>query len=154
MLLDAALLNIQHYKVGIKGKVKQSREWCSALPYHLGVVAIQKGSFGSSSTKVPTFYYIYMYTHNKLFSNSLCIYVWVYIYIYIHCLYIYIYIYIQKINYSEKISKTSIPDWHKFLTREYIYKYIYIVTFKKFTIHRNRLLKTSKDSLLDLVPRN
>ena len=32
MLLDAALLNTQHYKVRIKGKVEQSREWSSALP--------------------------------------------------------------------------------------------------------------------------
>ena len=30
---DAALLNTQHYKVRIKGKVKQSRERSSALPY-------------------------------------------------------------------------------------------------------------------------
>ena len=27
------LLNIQHYKVRIKGKVEQSREWSSALLY-------------------------------------------------------------------------------------------------------------------------
>ena len=33
MALDAALLNTQHYKVRIKGKVEQSREWSSALPY-------------------------------------------------------------------------------------------------------------------------
>ena len=33
MVLDAALLNIQHYKVRVKGKVKQSKEWSSALPY-------------------------------------------------------------------------------------------------------------------------
>ena len=33
MVLDTALLNTQHYKVGIKNKVKQSREWSSALPY-------------------------------------------------------------------------------------------------------------------------
>ena len=31
--LDAALLNIQHYKVRIKGKVEQVRERCSALSY-------------------------------------------------------------------------------------------------------------------------
>ena len=31
MVLDAALLNTQHYK----GKVEQSREWSSALPYTL-----------------------------------------------------------------------------------------------------------------------
>ena len=35
MVLDAALLNTQHYKVRIKGKVEQSREWSSALPYTL-----------------------------------------------------------------------------------------------------------------------
>ena len=35
MVLDAALLSIQHYKVTIKGKVKQSREWSSILPYTL-----------------------------------------------------------------------------------------------------------------------
>ena len=32
MVLDVALLNIQHYKVKIKGKVEQSRERNSALP--------------------------------------------------------------------------------------------------------------------------
>ena len=31
MVLDAALLNIQHYKVCIKGKVEQSREKSSTL---------------------------------------------------------------------------------------------------------------------------
>ena len=35
MVLDAALLNTQHSKVGIKGKVQQPREWSSALPYTL-----------------------------------------------------------------------------------------------------------------------
>ena len=39
MVLDAALLNTQYYEVRIKGKVKQSRERCSTLPQHLGVVA-------------------------------------------------------------------------------------------------------------------
>ena len=33
MLLDATLLSPQHYKVRIKGKVEQSREWSSTLPY-------------------------------------------------------------------------------------------------------------------------
>ena len=32
MVLDAFLLNTQHYKVCIKGKVEQSRERSSALP--------------------------------------------------------------------------------------------------------------------------
>ena len=40
MLLDAALLNIQHYKVRIKGKEEQSLEWSSTLD----VVAIENGS--------------------------------------------------------------------------------------------------------------
>ena len=33
MVLDASLLKTQQYKVGIKGKVEQSRESSSALPY-------------------------------------------------------------------------------------------------------------------------
>ena len=33
MVLDTSLLNTQQYKVRIKGKVKQSRERSSALPY-------------------------------------------------------------------------------------------------------------------------
>ena len=30
---DASLINTQYYKVRIKGKVEQSTEWSSALPY-------------------------------------------------------------------------------------------------------------------------
>ena len=33
MVLDATLLNTQHYEVRIKGKVEQSRELSGALPY-------------------------------------------------------------------------------------------------------------------------
>ena len=33
MVLDTTLLNTQHYKVRFKGKVEQSWEWSSALPY-------------------------------------------------------------------------------------------------------------------------
>ena len=33
MVLDAALLNAQHYKVRIKGKVEQSKQKSSTLPY-------------------------------------------------------------------------------------------------------------------------
>ena len=33
MVLSAALLNTQNYKVSIKSKVEQSRELSSALPY-------------------------------------------------------------------------------------------------------------------------
>ena len=33
MVLDTSLLNAQQYKVSIKGKLEQSRERSSALPY-------------------------------------------------------------------------------------------------------------------------
>ena len=46
VVLDAVLLNTQ-YKVRIKGRVEQSREWSSAFPYILVVVTIEKGAFGS-----------------------------------------------------------------------------------------------------------
>ena len=35
VVLDAALLNTQHYKVQIKGKGEQSSEWSSSLVYTL-----------------------------------------------------------------------------------------------------------------------
>ena len=49
MVLDAALLSTQHYKVRINGKVKQSKEWSGAL-LHSSVVAIEKGALMSPST--------------------------------------------------------------------------------------------------------
>ena len=48
MILDASLLNTQHYRVRTKGKVEQS-----------SVVAIEKGAFGSPSIKVANFTYFY-----------------------------------------------------------------------------------------------
>ena len=44
MILDVALLNTQHYKVRIK--------WSNQRK---GVLAIEKGTFGSTSTKVANF---------------------------------------------------------------------------------------------------
>ena len=41
MVLDATLLNTQHYEVRNKGKVEESRERSSVLPYTL---AIEKGA--------------------------------------------------------------------------------------------------------------
>ena len=35
MILEAASLRCQHYKVRIKGKMVKSKEWSSALPYIL-----------------------------------------------------------------------------------------------------------------------
>ena len=40
MVLDAVLLNTQHYKVRISGEVEQRP------PLHFGVVAFEKGAFG------------------------------------------------------------------------------------------------------------
>ena len=80
MVLDASLLNTQHYKVRIKGKVEPSRE--GVAPSHLGVVAIEKGAFGLPSTMVTNFTTIYIYIYILL-----CIYIICNIYI-IYTLYI------------------------------------------------------------------
>ena len=67
MVLVTSLLNTQHYKVRIKGKMEQSRKRSDTLP--IGVVAIEKCAFGSLSTTVAHFIYIYLY-----------IYIYIYIY--------------------------------------------------------------------------
>ena len=51
MVLDASLLNTQHYKVRIKSKEEKSKEKEQRPPRHFGVVAIEKGAYGSPSTK-------------------------------------------------------------------------------------------------------
>ena len=61
MVLDAALHNSQYYKVRIKGKVKQSREWSSTL-LHIGVVAIKKGTYRSPSNKVANLLVLFSYS--------------------------------------------------------------------------------------------
>ena len=53
MVFDTSLLNTQHYKVRIMGKVEQFRENSTAFSH--GVVAIEKGAFRSSSTKGDNF---------------------------------------------------------------------------------------------------
>ena len=55
MVLGVALLNYQHYKVRIKGKLKQSRETRSTLSQNDGMVAFEKGAFGLPSTTVTNF---------------------------------------------------------------------------------------------------
>ena len=57
MVLDTSLLNTRHYKVRIKGKVEPFKERSSTPALHLGVVTIEKGSFGSSSNTVANFTY-------------------------------------------------------------------------------------------------
>ena len=56
MVFDASLLNTQYYKVRIKGKLEQSKERRSAILLYLGIVAIEKGTFGSPSTMVVNLY--------------------------------------------------------------------------------------------------
>ena len=66
MAFDAALLNSQNDKVGIKSKVDQSREMELCPLLHLGVVGNEKGDIGSLLTTVPNFAfftYIYIYIY-------------------------------------------------------------------------------------------
>ena len=65
MVLDAALLNPQHYKFKIKGKVEYSGNVVAPYPT-FGVVAIEKGAFGSLLAKVANF----TYTRKKLFITE------------------------------------------------------------------------------------
>ena len=54
MVLDATLLNTQHYKVRIKGSgaIQGMKLWS---PLYIGVVAIEKGALMSPSTKIANF---------------------------------------------------------------------------------------------------
>ena len=62
IVLDVSLLNTQHYKVGINDKVEQSWERSSALNIIMmsRVVAFEKRVFGSPSTMVANFTFIYI----------------------------------------------------------------------------------------------
>ena len=72
MVLDAALLNTQHYKVSNKSKVEQSREGV-APSLNVGVVAIEKWAFGSPSTKVINFTFTYTsFIYQRFFFKSWC----------------------------------------------------------------------------------
>ena len=83
MVLDTSLLNIQHYKARIEGKVEQSRERSSY------VVAIERGAFWSPSTTAANFtFFIISWEDISLFipppkkwmylwkGNNLPIYLW------------------------------------------------------------------------------
>ena len=52
MVLDVSLLNTQHYKARIKSKWNDSGKVVAPPSLHLGVVAIEKGTFRSLSTTV------------------------------------------------------------------------------------------------------
>ena len=57
MVLDTALSNIQHCKVRIKGKMEESREKSSALPYTLG----KRKPSGRLRLLIYIYIYIYIY---------------------------------------------------------------------------------------------
>ena len=51
MVLEASLLNVQHYKVGLR--ISESIQGKKSRPtQHFGVKSIEKGTFGSTSTTV------------------------------------------------------------------------------------------------------
>ena len=87
MLLDVNLLNIQHYKARVYGKVEQSREWSCAL----GLVAIEeKEPSDHPRLRSPTLLTLYLIAY---------VYIYIYIYIYMHKnMYIYMNTYIYKYN--------------------------------------------------------
>ena len=102
MVLDASLLNTQHYKVRIKGKVEQSREgvapsstpWCSSYRKGSLRVTLDYGRqlYFYICIRQCVYIYIYIYTDIYICIWS-CQYIYIYIYIWI-CQSIYIYIYI------------------------------------------------------------
>ena len=69
IVLDSSLLNTQHYKVCIKGKVKQSRKRIMPL-LHLSGVAIEKGTFRSPLDYSCQLIYIYMYIY--IIQHKVC----------------------------------------------------------------------------------
>ena len=72
MVLDTSLLNTQHYKVRIKGKVEQSWEKSSALNLHFGVVAVEKGAFGWPLTKGRQLYLLFTFTSTDCNMLTMC----------------------------------------------------------------------------------
>ena len=66
MVLDASLLNTPYYKVLIKGKVEQSKERSSALPY----IAIEKGAFRPPSIMVANFTFLVLHYSWKTYENK------------------------------------------------------------------------------------
>ena len=64
MVLDASLLNTQHYKVRIKGKVEQSREGVAPSPTHW-CSSYRKGSLRVTLDYGRQLYFTIILTHNS-----------------------------------------------------------------------------------------
>ena len=65
-VLDAVLLNTQHNKLRIKGKVEQSREWSGTLSYILVLLLLKREPLvhlGLTSLTLLTYVYIYIYIY-------------------------------------------------------------------------------------------
>ena len=62
MLLDPYLLNTQHYKVRIKGKVEQSRKRSNALPYNSVWQLSKRKPLGHPRLRSPTLFYLWTLT--------------------------------------------------------------------------------------------
>ena len=62
MVLDASLLNTQHYKVQIKGKVEQSREGVAPSPTHW-CSSYRKGSLRVTLDYGRQLYFTYVYQY-------------------------------------------------------------------------------------------
>ena len=79
-VLDAALLNTQHYNVKIEGKDEQSRERSSALSLTSMLWLLKKESSDCSRLRLPTLLtFTYLFTH---------IYIYIYILLY-NCYFIF-----------------------------------------------------------------
>ena len=63
MVLDASLLNTQQYKVCIKGKVEQSRERSSALPYTSVYYLLKREPSSRPRLRSQALLYIYIYIY-------------------------------------------------------------------------------------------
>ena len=63
MVFDASLLNTQHYKISIKGKVEQSREKNSGLPHTLVLYLLKREPSGRPQLRLASFIYIYIYIY-------------------------------------------------------------------------------------------
>ena len=61
MVLDSFLLNTQHYKVRIKGKVEQSWERSSVLPYTSVLQLLKREPSGRPRLRSPTLLFTYNY---------------------------------------------------------------------------------------------
>ena len=116
MVLDASLLNTQHYKVQIKSKVEQSREWsCSYW----------KGTLQVSSTMVGQFF---------LLGYEIIYISWNTVYLDFHYLMIFLYFNNSGKKYAHSLSLNSGLSIHNFT----------FAWLKKFVIHNSEQLSHKK----------